>query len=163
MSAPVRTLGAAAAAVRAGEITSAQLVDEAIAAADAWDATIGTYIVRYDDQARAAAEAADAAVAAGDALGPLHGVPIGVKDILAAREGPTTAQSVVADPEWGIGGDAVAVARLREAGAVVMGKTSTMEFAVGLPDATKPFPVPRNPWDPSRYTGGSSSGSASGL
>jgi aspartyl-tRNA(Asn)/glutamyl-tRNA(Gln) amidotransferase subunit A len=163
VSAPVRTLSAAAAAVRAGEITSAQLVDEAITAADAWDPTIGSYIARYDDQARAAAEAADAAVAAGKALGPLHGVPIGVKDILAAREGPTTAQSVVADPEWGIDGDAVAVARLRDAGAIVMGKTSTMEFAVGLPDASKPFPVPRNPWDPTRYTGGSSSGSASGL
>lgn len=158
-----RTLSGAAAAVRAGALSSAELVDEAIAAADAWDGLIGTYISRFDDGAREAAARADAAVAAGERLGPLHGVPIGIKDILATREGPTTAQSVVADPEWGHGQDAVAVARLRAAGAIVVGKTSTMEYAVGLPDPTKPFPVPRNPWDPDRYTGGSSSGSASGL
>jgi len=158
-----RTLSDAAGAVRDGTVTSARLVEEAIAAADAWDDVIGTYISRFDDAARAAARAADAAVAEGRPLGPLHGVPVAVKDILATREGPTTAQSLVTDPEWGVDEDAVAVARLRDAGAIVMGKTSTMEYAVGLPDASKPFPVPRNPWDPGRYTGGSSSGSASGV
>jgi aspartyl-tRNA(Asn)/glutamyl-tRNA(Gln) amidotransferase subunit A len=157
------TLSAAAAAVRDGAVTSGELVEAALAAADVWDPVIGTYIARFDDAARAAAAEADRARVAGRPVGPLHGVPIAVKDILATREGPTTAQSVVADPEWGGGADAVAVARLRAAGAIVMGKTSTMEYAVGLPDATKPFPVPRNPWDPGRYTGGSSSGSASGL
>ncbi|MEA2142080.1 MAG: amidase, partial [Solirubrobacteraceae bacterium] len=157
------TASTAAQAIRENAATSTQLVSEALAAAEIWDPVIGSFIARFDDRARAAAEAADLAVAHGRPLGPLHGVPIAIKDILATEEGPTTAQSVVADPDWGTDGDAVAVARLRAAGAIIMGKTSTMEFAVGLPDASKPFPVPRNPWDPSRYTGGSSSGSASGV
>jgi aspartyl-tRNA(Asn)/glutamyl-tRNA(Gln) amidotransferase subunit A len=157
------TVSTAAEAIRRGEITSAEIVSDALTAADHWDPLIGAFITRFDKQATSTAEAADDAVADGRPLGPLHGVPIAIKDILATEEGPTTAQSVVADPGWGTDGDAIAVARLRAAGAVIMGKTSTMEFAVGLPDASKPFPVSRNPWDPSRYTGGSSSGSASGI
>ncbi len=76
----------------------------------------------------------------------------------------TTAQSLVLDPAWSAAaGTAPVAARLRAAGAVVMGKVTTMEFATGLPDPGKPFPVPRNAWDPDRWAGGSSSGSASGL
>jgi aspartyl-tRNA(Asn)/glutamyl-tRNA(Gln) amidotransferase subunit A len=88
---------------------------------------------------------------------------VAVKDIITTEEGPTTAQSVVHDRSWGGGRDAPVVARLREAGAVVMGKTSTMEFAIGLPDPSKPFPIPRNPWDPATWPGGSSSGTGGGL
>jgi aspartyl-tRNA(Asn)/glutamyl-tRNA(Gln) amidotransferase subunit A len=157
------TLAGAARAVREGEVTAAALVEQSLAAAEHWDPTIGALVARYDESAREAAAAADAARSAGVALGPLHGVPVGIKDIIATREGPTRAQSLVADPEWELGRDAPAVARLRDAGAIIVGKTSTMEFAAGLPEAAKPFPVPLNPWDPSRYTGGSSSGSAGGV
>jgi aspartyl-tRNA(Asn)/glutamyl-tRNA(Gln) amidotransferase subunit A len=156
------TLSDAVAAVRAGAVTSGRLVDEALAAADARDAELGVFLARFDAAARAAAHDADAAVAAGRPLGPLHGAPVAVKDLLATHEGPTTAQSRVSDPAWGAE-DAVAVARLRAAGAIVVGKTTTAEHAIGPPDAATPFPVPRNPWDPARYAGGSSSGSASGL
>ena len=76
---------------------------------------------------------------------------------------PTTAQSLVLDRAWGRGRDAPAVARLKAAGAVIVGKTTTMEFAIGLPDPQKPFVVPRNPWDLSRWPGGSSSGTGSGI
>jgi aspartyl-tRNA(Asn)/glutamyl-tRNA(Gln) amidotransferase subunit A len=93
----------------------------------------------------------------------LHGIPVGVKDILPAREGPTTAQSLVLDRAWGEGRDAPVVRRLRRAGAIVIGKTTTMEFAIGMPDATKPFPVPVNPWRPACWPGGSSSGTGSGV
>jgi aspartyl-tRNA(Asn)/glutamyl-tRNA(Gln) amidotransferase subunit A len=157
-----RTLTGLAAAIRAGELTSLEVVEQAVADADAVDAEIGVFLARFTEQALASARAADAARAAGRPLGPLHGVPIGIKDILTTREGPTTAQSLVLDPEWG-SGDAVAVARLRDAGAIIMGKTTTMEFALGLPDASKPFPLPRNPWEPACWAGGSSSGSASGV
>ena len=78
-------------------------------------------------------------------------------------EGPTTAQSLVLDPAWGAGKDAPVVARLKAAGAVITGKTTTMEFACGMPDTTKPFPVPRNPWDLATWPGGSSSGTGSGV
>jgi aspartyl-tRNA(Asn)/glutamyl-tRNA(Gln) amidotransferase subunit A len=102
-------------------------------------------------------------LAAGVDRGPLHGIPIGVKDILAAPEGPTTAQSLILDRTWGAGKDAPVVRRLHQAGAVIVGKTTTMEFAVGLPEANKPFPVPVNPWRPELWPGGSSSGTGSGV
>jgi aspartyl-tRNA(Asn)/glutamyl-tRNA(Gln) amidotransferase subunit A len=155
------TITAAAAALRSGQTTSVELVEQAIAAADATDELVGTFITRFVDGSRAAALAADATLAAGTA-GPLTGIPLGIKDILTTVEAPSTGQSVVQDPAWS-DGDAVVVARLREAGGIVMGKTSTMEFACGLPDASKPFPVPRNPWDVETWPGGSSSGTGSGV
>jgi aspartyl-tRNA(Asn)/glutamyl-tRNA(Gln) amidotransferase subunit A len=95
--------------------------------------------------------------------GPLHGVLIGVKDILATRERVATGQSKVYDERWWAGQDATVVARLREAGSVVLGKTSMAEHGLSRPDPALDFPVPRNPWDPDRWTGGSSCGSANGI
>ncbi len=154
------TLGAA---LRSGETTSVALVEAYQEAADRLDPQLGTYLARFDDAALAAAAAADAELAAGHDRGPLHGIPLGIKDIIATDEGPTTAQSLVLDPHWGEGGDAPVVARLRAAGALVLGKTTTMEFAIGTPDRTKPFPVPKNPWNPGHWTGGSSSGTGNGI
>jgi aspartyl-tRNA(Asn)/glutamyl-tRNA(Gln) amidotransferase subunit A len=157
------TIQDAAKALRAGEVTSVGLVEKAFARADALDKQLGTYIVRFDDSAMAAAKLADDELATGTDRGPLHGIPLGVKDIISTSEGPTTAQSLILDPTWGDQGDAPVVARLREAGAVVTGKTSTMEFACGMPDFDKPFPIPRNAWDLERWPGGSSSGTGNGL
>lgn len=157
----VQTICDAAAALRTGETTSVELVKRSIEVAEATD-DLGSFVIRFDDQARAAAVAADEALAAAAEVGPLHGIPVGIKDILSTVEAPATAQSVVLDPAWS-NGDAVVVARLRTAGAIVMGKTTTMEFAIGMPDASKPFPIPRNPWDRVRWAGGSSSGSGSAL
>lgn len=163
VSAPTATtLTDIAAAIRSGATTSAQVVSDAIATADRYDDAVGLYTARYDEQALEAAAAADAALAAGEPVGPLHGVPVGVKDIISTREGVTTAQSVVHSRE-ALSGDAVVVQRLRDAGAVVTGKLTTMEFAIGTPDPTKPFPVPRNSWSLERWTGGSSSGSGSSV
>jgi aspartyl-tRNA(Asn)/glutamyl-tRNA(Gln) amidotransferase subunit A len=67
------------------------------------------------------------------------------------------------DPAWGEQGDGPVITRLREAGAIIMGKTTTMEFAIGRPDFSKPFPVPRCPWNTERWTGGSSSGTGNGV
>lgn len=159
-----RTIQDAASALRAGRTTSVELVQQSIERADRVDDALGSFLERFDDAALEDAAAADAALAAGLDRGPLHGMPVGIKDVIASRGGPTTAQSVVLDPDWGRRhGDAPSVARLRAAGAVVLGKTTTMEFACGMPDPTKPFPVPRNPWDLRRWAGGSSSGSASGI
>ena len=106
---------------------------------------------------------ADEELAAGEDRGPLHGIPLGIKDIITTDEGPTTCQSLVTDPTWHNQGDGALMGRLRQAGAVICGKTTTMEYAVGRPDPSKPFPVPRNPWDPERWTGGSSSGTGNGV
>ncbi len=131
--------------------------------ADRIDPKIGVYITRMDVSALAAAERADAAFAVGMDRGPLQGIPLGLKDILSTYDAPTTAQSLTMDPAWSAQGDGPAVARLRANGAVIVGKNSTMEFANGLPDRDKPFPVPRNPWNPEYWTGGSSSGTGAGI
>ncbi|MGI5217450.1 amidase [Nocardia sp. CA-290969] len=161
---PLPTLTDAAAALRAGETSATALVEQALAAADTADGEIGVYLTRFDEHARAAAARTDEKIAAGQPLGPLEGIPVGVKDILAHSMGPTTAQSLVLDPAWGAAtGDCVVVRRLERAGAIVTGKTTTMEFAIGAPDPAKPFPIPRNAWDTGRWAGGSSSGSGSGV
>ncbi|MFC5831823.1 amidase [Nonomuraea insulae] len=157
------TLTDAAAALRSGEVTSVALTEQAIAQADRLDGELGTYLARFDDSALASARRADEELAAGVDKGPLHGIPFGVKDIIAAAEGPTTAQSLVLDPAWAAGKDAPVVARLRAAGAVITGKVTTMEFACGMVDPSKPFPTPRNPWDTRTWPGGSSSGTGNGV
>jgi aspartyl-tRNA(Asn)/glutamyl-tRNA(Gln) amidotransferase subunit A len=153
----------AAARLRSGELTSVALTTAVFKRADEFDARVGTYLARFDEAALATASLADSELAAGVDRGPLHGIPVGVKDILAAHEGPTTAQSLILDPAWGAGKDAPIVQRLRAAGAVITGKLTTMEFAIGLPDPSKPFPIPRNPWDLGTWPGGSSSGTGSGV
>jgi aspartyl-tRNA(Asn)/glutamyl-tRNA(Gln) amidotransferase subunit A len=157
------TLTEAAEALRAGAVTSVRLTEEALAAADRHDGDLGTYLARFDDYALEQAERADRELAAGVDRGPLQGVPFGVKDIIAMAEGPTTAQSLVLDPAWAAGRDAPVVSRLKAAGAVITGKVTTMEFACGMPDPAKPFPVPRNPWDTATWPGGSSSGTGNGV
>lgn len=149
----------AAAALRAGTFTSSELILETQDRANALDPQLGAYLVRFDEQALAAAALADAELAVGRDRGPLHGIPVGVKDIIAVKEGSTSAQSLVLDQSWGAGRDAPVIRRLRDAGAVITGKLSTMEFACGMPDSSKPFPLPRNPWDVTTWPGGSSSGS----
>ena len=164
MSTETRTIAGAQADLRAGRVTATELIEESIARADALDEAVGVYLHRFDEQARAAAAEVDARVAAGGELRPLDGIPIGMKDIVSMADGPTTAQSLVLDTAWGERtGDAEVVRRLRGAGAIITGKVTTMEFAVGLPDPTKPFPVPHNAWDLDYWAGGSSSGSGSGV
>ena len=158
------TITDAAAALKSGATTSVALTEQAIAVADHCDATVGSFIVRYQEQARAAAAAADASLAAGAEPGLLHGIPIGIKDIISTKEGPSTAQSLVLDPEWGIGiGDAVVVERLRSAGAIVMGKLTTMEFACRHARLRPAVSDPAEPLEPGELAGGSSSGSGSAV
>lgn len=157
------TIESAGAALRSGRLTSVQLLEHCQEVADRVDGDLGTWIVRFDEEAMVAAVAADAERADGIDRGPLHGIPLGIKDIIATDEGQTTAQSLVLDPTWGDQGDGPVMRRLRDAGSVIMGKTTTMEFAVGRPDFSKPFPIPRNPWNTDRWTGGSSSGTGNGV
>jgi aspartyl-tRNA(Asn)/glutamyl-tRNA(Gln) amidotransferase subunit A len=157
------TISAAAEALRSGALTSVELLRKTMARADRLDPALGTYLVRTDATALEAAERADGELAAGHDRGLLHGIPLGIKDIIATDEAPTTAQSLVLDPAFGEQGDGPVMSRLRAAGAVVTGKTTTMEYATGCPDPDKPFPVPRNPFDLAAWPGGSSSGTGSGV
>lgn len=161
MQQPFATLADAVSALRAGAVSSTELVAAALADAETLDPLLGVYVTRFPEQALAAARTADSLPAA--ERGPLHGLPLAVKDNLATVEGPATAQSPVHDPHWWRGRDALAVARLRGAGALVLGKTTMAEYAMGRPDPAHSFPVPRNPWDPERWTGGSSTGNGAGI
>lgn len=152
------TVQAAAGMLRRRELSSVELVTAALARADALDDRLGAYVSRFDEPALAAAKQADADFAAGVDRGPLQGIPMAVKDNLFAEEGPTTAQTRVLDPSWESTADATVVARLRAAGAVLTGKLTLSEFAIGAPDLDSPYPRPRNPWHLGCWPGGSSSG-----
>jgi len=156
------SLADAARRIRDGSVTSEQLVRDVLERADELG-YLGCYISRFDGPAVAAAARADRELSDGTDRGVLHGIPIAVKDIIATSEGPTTAQSRVLDPGWANGRDAPVVARLRAAGAVIIGKATTMEYALGFPDPGGPYPLPRNPWNTDTWAGGSSSGCANGV
>jgi aspartyl-tRNA(Asn)/glutamyl-tRNA(Gln) amidotransferase subunit A len=157
------TVSEAATMFRAGDLTSVDLTTALIERADALDPKTGTYVVRFDEYALAKAEQADKDFADGVDKGPYQGVPIGMKDILAVAHGPTTANSLVLDPAWGHQKHGPVVNRLKAGGAVITGKLTTSEFAIGDPDPTKPFALPFNPWDLERSPGGSSAGTGNGL
>src|SRR5207249_9766211 len=114
---------------------------------------LNSFIRLLADDARAAAGAAEAEIAAGRYRGPLHGIPIGLKDIYETAGVNTTGHSKVMQDHVPRA-DAFSVARLRAAGAVVMGKLPTHELAFGGPSFDLPWPPARNPWDTSRFTGG---------
>lgn len=157
------TITAAAAALRDGSLTSLELLGKVRDRARALDGNLGVFMIRTDEQALAAATQADTELAQGQDRGPLHGIPLGIKDIISTRDAPSTAQSKILRAEFSDQGDAVVVARLRAAGAVITGKATTSEFACGMPDDSKGFPRPRNPFDTDYWTGGSSAGTGGGV
>ncbi len=141
------------------EVSCLEVTDLVIRRIEASQPKLNAFITVCAEEARAAACEADAAIARGDDTGPLHGVPVSVKDIINTAGVRTTWGSLLmADnvPDT----DAVAVARLRKAGAIVVGKTTTSEFAHKLLTDAPLFGATRNPWAPDRTPGGSSGGSA---
>jgi aspartyl-tRNA(Asn)/glutamyl-tRNA(Gln) amidotransferase subunit A len=146
-------LRAATAAIAVGQLSAAELADACLARAEA-TATLGAFATLDADGGRRGAAERDRAAGAGRHLPPLHGAPVGIKDIIDVAALPTRAGSsaTAAGPAPG---DASIVTRLREAGTVVLGKTATHEFAYGVTTRAT-----RNPWDFERLAGGSSGGSA---
>jgi aspartyl-tRNA(Asn)/glutamyl-tRNA(Gln) amidotransferase subunit A len=129
-----------------------------IARIKALDPQLHSFLLVTEDSAMAEARQAEAEIAAGGWIGPLHGIPIGLKDIYCTRGVPTTANSALLRghvPKE----DATTVRLLRSAGAIVLGKLGTHEFAIGGPSFDLPWPPPRNPWNLAHQPGGSSSGS----
>ncbi len=156
------TIAAQIGALASGAVRSEQLVAEALAAIDTLQASLNAFITIDGDCALAAARAADARRAAGDALGPLDGVPIAHKDIFCTRDVRTTCGSRMLEnfvPPY----TATVVARLAAAGLVMVGKTNMDEFAMGSSNETSFFGPVANPWDVTRSPGGSSGGSAAAV
>lgn len=146
-------------AIRAGSRDPVELVDATLDRIDRLDPSLGAFVEVDADGARAAARACRDALRRGDEVGPLHGVPVAVKDLYDVAGSVTRAGSQVpAGPP--AERDATAVARLRAAGAVIVGRTRTHEFAWGLTTQHARLGGARNPHDPTRIPGGSSGGSA---
>src|SRR5438552_1671779 len=156
------TIAEAARLIEQRELSPVELVDSRLDRIARLDGRLNSFIRLLADEARAAARAAEAEIAAGKYRGPLHGIPIGLKDIYETAGIATTGHSKVMQDHVPKA-DAFSVARLKAAGAVVMGKLATHEFALGGPSFDLPWPPARNPWDLSRFTGGSSSGTGASV
>ncbi len=153
------TIKSAAAALRDGQITSAELTTGMLDKIEHMNPSLGAFIAVTAESAMHAARQADVDFDRGIDKGPLQGIPLGVKDIIATRDAPTTANSHILDRNWGAHWDAPVVERLRSVGGVLMGKTVTSEFACGAPDPQNGFPMPKNPWNLEHSAAGSSAGS----
>ena len=145
--------------LRAGEISAEQYTEVCLSRVAQDNPRFNAFILVTATEALAQAREADREIAAGRDRGPLHGVPISIKDLLDVRATPTTAGSRVREGHVAAR-DAAAIAHLREAGVVFIGKTNLHEFAFGTTNEDSAFGAARNPHDPSRSPGGSSGGSA---
>ena len=156
------TIADAARALRAGEVTALDLVEESLAAIARHQPATNAFTSVRADTARAAARVADAERRAGRDRGPLHGVPISLKDLIDEAGIVTTAASHVLDDRVAPT-DAPVVTRLREAGAIVIGRTNLHEFAFGTTSEDSAFGPVRHPRDAAFSAGGSSGGAAAAV
>ena len=156
------TILEAGAGLRAGDFAARDLFDAVQRRAAVTEAHLHAYLTIDHDGARSAADAADAAFAAGTDLGPLHGIPLALKDNMVTKGIDTTASSKIL-AGWKPPYDGTVVARLRAGGAVITGKTNLDEFAMGSSTENSAFGATRNPWDTDRVPGGSSGGSAAAV
>jgi aspartyl-tRNA(Asn)/glutamyl-tRNA(Gln) amidotransferase subunit A len=156
------TIAEAARLIRARELSPVELVDSRLDRIARFDGQLHSFIRLLADEARRDAKAAEAEIAGGRVRGPLHGIPIGLKDIYETAGVSTTGHSKVMQHHVPLT-DAFSVTKLRQAGAIVMGKLATHEFALGGPSFDLPWPPARNPWDTRRFTGGSSSGTGAAV
>ena len=156
------TLKDAAARLKSGDLSPVDLTELMLARVERLNPELVAYVTVAGEEALADARAAEAEIRDGRYRGPLHGIPLSIKDNIATRGIRTTAGSKVLE-DWVPDFDATVVARLREAGAVVLGKTNMHEWANGGTTINPFYGTTRNPWDTARIAGGSSGGSAAGV
>jgi Asp-tRNA(Asn)/Glu-tRNA(Gln) amidotransferase A subunit family amidase len=148
--------------VASGDVSPVELVDNALARIDQVNGALHAFCFVWHDEARVAARVAADAVARREVIGPLHGVPIALKDTTPTQGHFTTLGSYTHE-HWVPERDAAIATSLRKAGAIVIGKTTTPEFAHALVTDSPLWGATCNPWDLSRTTGGSSGGSGAAV
>lgn len=151
------TIAEAAEAIAARRLSPVELVDDCVARISEEEPHIRSFALLLADEARRQAREAEREIVRNGPAGPLHGIPVGLKDVIETRGVPTKAGSKTRAshiPE----ADAVCARRLSQAGTILLGKLTTHEFAMGGPSFDLPVPPARNPWNVALYTGGSSSG-----
>jgi aspartyl-tRNA(Asn)/glutamyl-tRNA(Gln) amidotransferase subunit A len=156
------SISAVAPRIASGEISSSAMTEACLERIAAENGRVNAFISVLADTARADATRADADIAAGRYRGPLHGVPISLKDLIDLAGAPTTAASRVLEGRVATS-DAAVTARLRDAGVVFLGKCNLHEFAFGTTSEDSAYGPVRNPSDPTRSAGGSSGGSAAAV
>ena len=157
-----RTLAELSAMLDRREVSSVELTDALLDRIAALDPQVNAFITVTAERARAQAREADAERASGRRRGPLHGVPFALKDIIDTAGVLTSSHSRICIDRVPVR-DATVTQRLLEAGAVLLGKLSTHEFAHGGPSFDLPWPPARNPWNTEHFTGGSSSGAGAAV
>ena len=148
--------------IQAGEVTAMEAARAALKQIRAWEASIHAYVTVDEEGALKRAAAVQAKIEDGALTGPLAGVPMAVKDNMCTKGLRTTCSSNILRnfiPTY----TAQAVSNLEQAGAVILGKTNTDEFAMGSPTETSAFVVTMNPWNTAHVPGGSSGGSCSAV
>ncbi len=157
-----RTAAELAAAIASGETSSVEATQACLDRIAAVDETINAFLYVDTDRALARAAAVDAKIAAGEAVGPLAGVPLALKDVFTYAGAPTTCGSKILQ-NWIPPYDATVTRRLLDADIVILGKTNMDEFAMGSSTENSAYGPTRNPWDTDRIPGGSGGGSAAAL
>ena len=156
------SIAEAAAQIARRRISPVELTEAYLAQIDRLNPTLNAYVTVTAETARADAKASEEAIMHGTYRGPLHGIPIGLKDLYATRGVRTAAGSKILwdrMPDH----DAAVTTRLRDAGAITLGKTNTHEFAFGVTTNNPHFGPTRNPWNPDCIPGGSSGGSGAAV
>ena len=156
------SIAAAARQLEAKSLSPVELVEALLVRIEALDPQLDAFVTLLGERALDAARDAQTELAAGRYRGPLHGIPFGLKDIYNTAGIATTGHSRTA-MDHVPKNDATTTARLFAAGGILMGKMATHEFAHGGPSFDLPWPPARNPWNREHFSGGSSSGSGSGI
>ncbi|MBL0350039.1 MAG: Asp-tRNA(Asn)/Glu-tRNA(Gln) amidotransferase subunit GatA [Elusimicrobia bacterium] len=163
MSAPHEwTAREIAARVKSKKISAQEVARAFLSRAKAWDKTVKAFLSLDEEKALAQARTVDDRLARGEDPGPLAGVPVAIKDNMCVTGTRTTCASKILE-NFVANYDATAIARLRESGAVFLGKTNLDEFAMGSSTENSAYFTTKNPWDPTRVPGGSSGGSAAAV
>lgn len=156
------TIAEAARLIESRKLSPVELTENCLKRIETYDNKLNSFIIHMTDEALNTARQAEKEIAAGNYKGPLHGIPLGVKDVYETAGIATTCHSKLLQ-NYIPNKDAYSITQLKKAGAIILGKLALHEFAFGGPSFDLPWPPARNPWDTSCFTGGSSSGSGAAV